>query len=470
MSGYKFYLKKQYKKARTGLIKTSLGDVKTPAFMPVATQGAVKSTPINIIEDIGYEMILSNTYHNILRPGLKTIENFKNLSNFMDWNKPILTDSGGFQVMSLSKLRKINKKGVIFQSHIDGSSHELTPENVVETQNIIGSNIQMVLDECTAFPSTYNDAEKSMKLSLEWAERARKTYLDSKNRSDAQFGIVQGSTYEDLRIKSAKETINIDFDGYAVGGLAVGEGHDKMIEVLNYTVPILPDEKVRYLMGVGRPENIIEAVSEGIDIFDCVIPTREGRHGHAYCKNGTLNLKNKMFENDKKPLDENSNFNFSRRYSRGYIHHLIKSNEPLGGLIISCHNLNYYKNFMNDIRLSIENNSFDDFKRDFYFKRNSSWFSSILSEFRLFSFSVTSNSSSGKLSFSVFTASTHSSVSIPAAAQTSFPATSGVSLWEGLRTPEILLLILSTVVQELITKTKKEIANNLVQFEDIKKI
>ena len=461
MSGYKFYLKKQYKKARAGLIKTSLGDIKTPAFMPVATQGAVKSTPINIIEEIGYEIILSNTYHNILRPGLKTIKNFKNLSNFMDWNKPILTDSGGFQVMSLSKLRKINKKGVIFQSHIDGSSHELTPENVVETQNIIGSNIQMVLDECTPFPSTYNDAEKSMKLSLEWAERARKTYLNSKNRSDAQFGIVQGSTYEDLRIKSAKETINIDFDGYAVGGLAVGEGHDKMIEVLNYTVPILPDEKVRYLMGVGRPENIIEAVSEGIDIFDCVIPTREGRHGHAYCKNGTLNLKNKMFENDKKPLDENSNFNFSRRYTRGYIHHLIKSNEPLGGLIISCHNLNYYKNFMNDIRLSIENNSFDDFKKDFYFNRDSSWFNSMLSVSKLVSICVTSCSSSIKLSFSVFTASTHSSVSIPAAAQTSLPATSGVSLWEGLRTPEILSLILSTVEQELITETKKKIANNL---------
>ena len=372
MSGYKFLLKKQYKKARTGIIKTSLGDIKTPAFMPVATQGAIKSTPINIIEDIGYEMILSNTYHNILRPGLKTIKKFKNLSKFMDWNKPILTDSGGFQVMSLSKLRKINKKGVIFQSHIDGSSYELTPENVVETQNIIGSNIQMVLDECTPFPSNYNEAEKSMKLSLDWAERARKTYLNSKNRSDAQFGIVQGSTYEDLRKKSAEETINIDFDGYAVGGLAVGEGHDKMIEVLNYTVPMLPDEKVRYLMGVGRPENIIEAISEGIDIFDCVIPTREGRHGHAYCKSGTLNLKNKIFEDDKKPLDENSNFSFSRRYSKGYIHHLIKSKEPLGGLIISCHNLNYYKNFINDIRLSIENDSFDDFKRDFYFNRDSS--------------------------------------------------------------------------------------------------
>ena len=372
MNKFKFSLSKTDNKARAGLIQTSLGEIKTPAFMPVATQGVVKSTPINIIEEINYDMILSNTYHILLRPGLEILKEFGNLSKFMDWNKPILTDSGGFQVMSLSKLRKINKKGVIFQSHIDGSSHELTPENVVETQNIIGSNIQMVLDECTPFPSTYNEAEKSMKLSLDWAERARKTYLNSKNRSDAQFGIVQGSTYEDLRKKSAEETINIDFDGYAVGGLAVGEGHDKMIEVLNYTVPMLPDEKVRYLMGVGRPENIIEAISEGIDIFDCVIPTREGRHGHAYCKSGTLNLKNKIFEDDKKPLDEDSNFSFSRRYSRGYIHHLIKSKEPLGGLIISCHNLNYYKNFINDIRLSIENESFDDFKRDFYFNRDSS--------------------------------------------------------------------------------------------------
>ena len=358
--------------ARRGVVSTLHGDINTPAFMPVGTAATVKGVFTDDILKTGSEIILGNTYHLMLRPTSEVVKKLGGLHKFMNWNKPILTDSGGFQVMSLSKLRKINKKGVIFQSHIDGSSHELTPENVVETQNIIGSNIQMVLDECTPFPSTYNEAEKSMKLSLDWAERARKTYLNSKNRSDAQFGIVQGSTYKDLRKKSAEETINIDFDGYAVGGLAVGEGHDKMIEVLNYTVPMLPDEKVRYLMGVGRPENIIEAISEGIDIFDCVIPTREGRHGHAYCKSGTLNLKNKIFEDDKKPLDENSNFSFSRRYSRGYIHHLIKSKEPLGGLIISCHNLNYYKNFINDIRLSIENDSFDDFKRDFYFNRDSS--------------------------------------------------------------------------------------------------
>jgi queuine tRNA-ribosyltransferase len=314
-------------------------------------------------------MILSNTYHILLRPGLETLKNFGNLSKFMNWNKPILTDSGGFQVMSLSKLRKIDKNGVTFQSHIDGSSHRLTPENVVDIQNIIGSNIQMVLDECTSFPSSFENANNSMELSLNWAERARKSFLNSEIRSDAQFGIIQGSTYEDLRVKSALETINIDFEGYAVGGLAVGEGHDEMIKVLKYTLPILPDDKVRYLMGVGRPENIIESISEGIDIFDCVIPTREGRHGHAYCKTGTLNLRNKIFENDKSPLDEESDFSISRRFSKGYIHHLIKSKEPLGGMIISWHNLNYYKKFMEDIRVAILENRFSDFKEEFYLSR-----------------------------------------------------------------------------------------------------
>ena len=357
--------------ARQGVIETHRGIINTPAFMPVATQGAVKSTPINIIEEINYDMILSNTYHILLRPGLETLKEFGNLSKFMNWNKPILTDSGGFQVMSLSKLRKIDKNGVTFQSHIDGSSHRLTPENVVDIQNIIGSNIQMVLDECTPYPSSYEDANKSMLLSLDWAERARKAFLNSSGRSDSQFGIVQGSTYEDLRIKSALETINIDFEGYAVGGLAVGEGHDEMIKVLEYTLPILPDEKVRYLMGVGRPENIIESVSEGIDIFDCVIPTREGRHGHAYCNSGTLNLRNKIYENDNSPLDEESNFSISKRFSKGYIHHLIKSKEPLGGMIISWHNLNYYKKLMEDIRLSIIEGSFDEFKENFYLRRSS---------------------------------------------------------------------------------------------------
>ena len=371
MKKFKFTLNKSDNNARAGLIQTSLGDIKTPAFMPVATQGAVKSTPINIIEEINYDMILSNTYHILLRPGLETLKNFGNLSKFMNWNKPILTDSGGFQVMSLSKLRKIDKNGVTFQSHIDGSSHRLTPENVVDIQNIIGSNIQMVLDECTSFPSSFDNANSSMELSLNWAERARKSFLNSEIRSDAQFGIIQGSTYEDLRVKSALETINIDFEGYAVGGLAVGEGHDEMIKVLKYTLPILPDDKVRYLMGVGRPENIIESISEGIDIFDCVIPTREGRHGHAYCKTGTLNLRNKIFENDKSPLDEESDFSISRRFSKGYIHHLIKSKEPLGGMIISWHNLNYYKKFMEDIREAILENRFSDFKEEFYLSRGS---------------------------------------------------------------------------------------------------
>ena len=371
MNKFKFSLSKTDNKARAGLIQTSLGEIKTPAFMPVATQGVVKSTPINIIEEINYDMILSNTYHILLRPGLEILKEFGNLSKFMDWNKPILTDSGGFQVMSLSKLRKIDKDGVTFQSHIDGSSHRLTPENVVDIQNIIGSNIQMVLDECTPYPSSYEDAKKSMLLSLDWAERARKTFLNTSDRSDSQFGIIQGSTYEDLRIKSALETINIDFEGYAVGGLAVGEGHKEMIKVLEYTLPLLPIDKVRYLMGVGKPENIIESISEGIDIFDCVIPTREGRHGHAYCNTGTLNLKNKIYENDNSPLDEESSFNISRRFSKGYIHHLIKSKEPLGGMIISWHNLNYYKKFMEDIRLAIMEEKFDEFKENFYLRRSS---------------------------------------------------------------------------------------------------
>ena len=260
ISVFKITAKDRY--ARCGHLNLAHGTVETPVFMPVGTQGTVKAISVDTLKKIGFNIILGNTYHLFLRPGIETIEGAGGLHKFIGWNHPILTDSGGYQVYSLSGSRKINEEGVKFQSHIDGSSHELTPENVVETQNIIGSNIQMVLDECTPFPSSYNDAEKSMNLSLEWAERARKTYLNSKNRSDAQFGIVQGSTYEDLRIKSSIETINIDFDGYAVGGLAVGEGHDKMIEVLKYTVPTLPDDKVRYLMGVGKPENIIEAVSE----------------------------------------------------------------------------------------------------------------------------------------------------------------------------------------------------------------
>ena len=339
--------------------------------MPVGTQATIKAVFIEDVIKTGSEIILANTYHLMLRPGIDRIKKSKGLHKFMNCKLPILTDSGGFQVMSLSKLRKIDKDGVTFQSHIDGSSHRLTPENVVDIQNIIGSNIQMVLDECTPYPSSYEDAKKSMLLSLEWAERARKTFLNTSDRSDSQFGIIQGSTYEDLRIKSALETINIDFEGYAVGGLAVGEGHKEMIKVLEYTLPVLPIDKVRYLMGVGKPENIIESISEGIDIFDCVIPTREGRHGHAYCNTGTLNLKNKIYENDNSPLDEESSFNISRRFSKGYIHHLIKSKEPLGGMIISWHNLNYYKKFMEDIRLAIMEEKFDEFKENFYLRRSS---------------------------------------------------------------------------------------------------
>ena len=365
MNKFKFSLIKKDNNARAGLIQTSLGEIKTPAFMPVATQGAVKSTPINIIEEINYDMILSNTYHILLRPGLETLKEFGNLSKFMNWNKPILTDSGGFQVMSLSKLRKIDKNGVTFQSHIDGSSHRLTPENVVDIQNIIGSNIQMVLDECTPYPSSYEDANKSMLLSLDWAERARKAFLNTSGRSDSQFGIVQGSTYEDLRIKSALETINIDFEGYAVGGLAVGEGQEAMFETLEATTPLMQDLKPRYLMGVGKPSDLVGGVSRGIDMFDCVLPTRSGRTGQGFTRRGPVNLKNARHAEDPRPLDEACICPVCTRFSRAYLHHLFKAEEVLSLMLLSWHNIYYYQDLMREMQRSIDAGRFAEFEVSF---------------------------------------------------------------------------------------------------------
>ena len=373
----KFELKSQdpKSKARAGKITTDHGVIETPIFMPVGTVGTVKGVhQTELKTEINPDIILGNTYHLYLRPTIKILEQAGGLHKFMNWDRNILTDSGGYQVYSLSGRRKINEEGVKFKSHIDGSMHFFTPENVMEIQRSIGADIIMAFDECTPYPCDYNYAKRSMHMTHRWLKRCI-NHLDKTplkyDYNQTFFPIVQGSTYEDLRIKSALETINIDFEGYAVGGLAVGEGHDEMIKVLEYTLPILPDEKVRYLMGVGRPENIIESVSKGIDIFDCVIPTREGRHGHAYCNSGTLNLRNKIYENDNSPLDEESNFSISKRFSKGYIHHLIKSKEPLGGMIISWHNLNYYKKLMEDIRLSIIEGSFDEFKENFYLRRSS---------------------------------------------------------------------------------------------------
>ena len=369
MANFKFQILNKEGNARNGVIETKRGKINTPAFMPIATQGAIKFTPIEFIEQIGYDLILSNTYHLLLRPGLERLSDIDGVSEFMTWNKPVLTDSGGFQVMSLAKLRKITEEGVNFQSHIDGSKHFLTPENVIDYQNVIKSDIQMVLDECIQFPESYENVKKSMELSLRWAERSRKYYIENKNNIyGAQFGIIQGGVFEDLREISISETTKFDFEGYAIGGLAVGEGHEKMVEVVNYTAPLLPENKVRYLMGVGRPKDIIEAVYRGVDIFDCVIPTREGRHGLAYVGSSSINLKNSQFENDLTPLDERSDYFVSNKYSKSYLNHLLKIKDPLGSMLISLHNLNYYYKLMEDLRKSIEEGSLNSFREDFYSK------------------------------------------------------------------------------------------------------
>ena len=315
---FRIHKKDKDSNARLGEFETAHGKVETPIFMPVGTAGTVKGVHQHeIIEDTKAQIILGNTYHLYLRPGLDVIESAGGLHKFIGWDTPLLTDSGGYQVYSLSGRRKIIEKGVTFQSHIDGASHFLTPENVIDYQNIIKSDIQMVLDECIQYPESYENVKKSMELSLRWAERSRKHYNKNKSKIyGAQFGIIQGGVFEDLRETSISETVNFDFEGYAIGGLAVGEGHEKMIEVVDYTAPQLPEDKVRYLMGVGKPNDIIEAVYRGVDIFDCVIPTREGRHGIAYVGCSSINIKNCKFESDLTPLDESSDYFVSKKYSK----------------------------------------------------------------------------------------------------------------------------------------------------------
>jgi queuine tRNA-ribosyltransferase len=289
------------------------------------------------------------------------------LQDFMQWDGPILTDSGGFQVMSLSKLAKMSEEGVRFQSHLDGSEHMLTPERSIEIQTLLGANIRMVLDECTPFPATHEQAETSMQLSMRWAERSKNAFADyDAGAGDAVFGIVQGGVYEDLRYQSAAMLQDIGFDGYAVGGLAVGEGHDAMLEVLDVTTPALPQDKPRYLMGVGTPEDLVEAVARGVDMFDCVMPTRAGRHGTAYTWRGKVNIRNARHAHDPRPLDEGMACEASSRYSRAYLHHLNRCGEYLGAMLLSWHNLAFYQELMAAMRAAIEVGKFEDFRTDFY--------------------------------------------------------------------------------------------------------
>jgi len=348
------------KYARCGLIRTHRGNIQTPAFMPVGTQATVKACTINDIKKTGSQIILGNTYHLMIRPGLERIKRVGGLHNFMNCDLPILTDSGGFQVMSLSKLNKIDReKGAIFNSHVDGKKFYLSPEESIKIQLGLNSDIVMIMDECPKKNEDYNLIKKSMDLSLYWALRSKKAF--GKNPHKALFGIVQGGLFKDLRINSLKKLIDIGFDGYAIGGLAVGETQNEMFEVLDYVKDDLPFDKPHYLMGVGTPSDILGAVKRGIDMFDCVLPTRSGRTGLAFTWKGRVNIKNNKYQKDDSPLDENCSNLDLNKYSKNYLNHLFNTNEILGSMILTLHNINFYQELMSSIRENIKHGTYDEF-------------------------------------------------------------------------------------------------------------
>ena len=344
--------------ARTGVLNTPRGDVRTPAFMPVGTAGTVKALYMDQVKQTGADIILGNTYHLMLRPGAERVKRLGGLHQFSKWSGPMLTDSGGFQVWSLSQLRKMDADGVTFRSHIDGSEHRLTPARSIEIQaDLLGADISMQLDECTDFPCTHEAAEKSMRLSLDWGQRSLDAFGDREGQTI--FGIVQGSNYPDLREASAKAVAKQGFGGIALGGLAVGEGHDQMCRTIDMTVPHLPDAFPRYVMGVGKPIDLVEAVARGIDMFDCVLPTRAGRHGQAWTWDGPINLKNARFAEDEAPLDPAVPCPASQDYSRAYLHHLIRAGEYLGSMVLSWHNIAFFQALMQRIREAIADGTFE---------------------------------------------------------------------------------------------------------------
>jgi len=344
--------------ARRGEISMPRGTIRTPAFMPVGTGGTVKAMYMDQVRGLGADIILGNTYHLMLRPGAERVAKLGGLHTFSRWSGPILTDSGGFQVMSLSELRKITEQGVKFRSHVDGRVFEMSPERSIEIQGLLDSDIQMQLDECVKLPATLKQIEKAMELSIRWAERCKVAFGDQPGK--AMFGIVQGGDNVNLRLRSAEALKALDLKGYAVGGLAVGEPQHVMLEMLEATCPVLPESKPRYLMGVGTPDDILKSVARGIDMFDCVMPTRAGRHGLAFTRYGKINLKNARHADDHRPLDEESECPATRDYSRAYLHHLIKSNELLGAMLLTWNNLAYYQSLMQDIRAAIEAGRFAD--------------------------------------------------------------------------------------------------------------
>ena len=346
--------------SRNGVVSTANGQITTPAFMPVGTSATVKAMLPESLIKTGAEIILGNTYHLMLRPGEDVISKLGGLHKFMNWDKPILTDSGGFQVMSLAKLRKISQEGVEFNSHIDGKKYFLTPKKSIDIQYKLGSNITMIFDECTPYPVDYEYAKKSMHLSLKWAKESKDSFI---NRDGyGIFGIIQGSIFEDLRKESAQKLQDIGFDGYAIGGLAVGEGHDEMIKVLEFTIPNITADKPRYLMGVGKPIDIVASVKKGVDMFDCVLPTRSGRNGQAFINGGTINIKNSQYILDNSPLDSKCNCYTCVNYSRAYLNHLIRSKEILGAVLMTWHNITYYQDLMKKLRNHIKNGTLYDYK------------------------------------------------------------------------------------------------------------
>ncbi len=364
MSAFPFVIGATDGAARTGVLQTPRGDIRTPAFMPVGTAGTVKALTVDQVAQTGADILLGNTYHLMLRPTAERVRRLGGLHRFMRWEKPILTDSGGFQVMSLSGISKVTEEAVTFRSHLDGSSHVLSPERSIEIQaDLLGSDIVMQLDECVAWPASHDRAAEALRLSARWGQRSKAAFGERSRQ--ALFGIQQGSTFEDLRRESSERLQEIGFDGYALGGLAVGEGHAAMCETLDHATSLLPANRPRYLMGVGKPIDIVEAVARGVDMFDCVLPTRSGRHGQAWTWEGPLNLKNARFAEDEAPLDESSSCPASRDYSRAYLHHLIRSEEILGQVLLSWHNIAFFQALTAAMRTAISEGRFEAFRRDF---------------------------------------------------------------------------------------------------------
>ncbi len=362
-NSFNFKLISNDKNARLGKLITAHGEIDTPIFMPVGTAATVKAMYLKDVVSAGAQIILSNTYHLMLRPGHETIKKMGGVRKFMGWNKPLLTDSGGFQIMSLGDLRKVEEDGVTFKSHLDGSKYFLSPKISTDIQNALDATITMQLDECIPYPASYEEANRSMKLSLDWALRSREAF--EHRDGYGQFGIVQGSIFPELRKYSVKELIKIDFDGYAIGGLAVGEGQELMLKTLDNTTVFMEENKPRYLMGVGKPDDIIGAVKRGVDMFDCVLPTRSGRTGQAFTSKGQVNIKNSRHTLDTRPLD-NECFCFTcQNYNRAYLHHLFKAQEILGLMLLSLHNLHFYLGMMKLIREAIKNKNFENYERDF---------------------------------------------------------------------------------------------------------